>query len=132
MQIEQRPVRARRQQGLTLVGLIFMLAVLGFLGVLALKIAPTYMEYRAIQGAIVKAKAAGATPREIQASFDKSAVATYIESIGGKDLVIDKNNGEIEVSFAYEKRIPLVGPASLVLDYTGSTAKGGAPARPAE
>ncbi len=122
----------KRQRGISLVGLILTLAVLGFLGVLAMKIVPTYTEYRAIQNAIIKAKNAGSTVREIQASFDANADVGYITSINGKDLIISKENNEMEVSFAYEKKIPLFGPASLLLEYSGSTAKGGAPAASAD
>jgi hypothetical protein len=123
----------KHQQGLSLVGLMFMLAVAGFLGLLGLKIVPTFVEFRAVSSAIVLAKAAGSTVQEIRASFDKSAEVNYIDSISSKDLQIDKGEGGMEVSFAYEKKIPLVGPASLVLDYAGTTAKGGvAPAKPAQ
>jgi hypothetical protein len=122
----------QRQRGISITGLIFTLAVLGFLGILGLKIVPTYTEYRAVQGAIVTAKAAGSTVREIQASFDASATTAYISSISSKDLIIGKENGEMEVSFAYEKKIPLVGPASLLLEYAGTTAKNAAPAGKAD
>lgn len=120
-----------RQQGISLIGLIFTLAVLGMLGVLAMKIIPTYSEYRAIQSAIVKAKGAGSTVREIQASFSKSAEVGYISSISARDLIISREEGGLEVSFAYDKKIPLVGPASLLLEYAGSTSKTGVPAQPA-
>ena len=116
-----------RQAGISLVGLIFVLAALGFVGVLALKIVPTYTEYRAIQGAIVTAKATGGSVLEMQKSFDASAIAGYITSINSRDLIIAKENGETEISFAYEKKLPLVGPASLLLEYQGSTAKDGVP-----
>ncbi|MFS2003440.1 DUF4845 domain-containing protein [Duganella sp. CT11-25] len=115
----------KRQQGISVVGLIFVLAVLGFIGVLGLKIVPTYTEYRAIQNAIVTAKAAGGSVVEMQKSFDANAIAAYITSISGRDLIIAKENGETEISFAYEKKIPLVGPASLLLEYEGTTAKDG-------
>jgi len=114
-----------RQQGISLVGLIFVLAVLGMVLVLGMKIVPTYTEYRAIQNAIVTAKASGGSAAEIQRSFDAGASPSYISSISGRDLVIEKVNGETEISFAYEKKIPLVGPASLLLEYEGTTAKGG-------
>ncbi|WGG52316.1 DUF4845 domain-containing protein [Rugamonas sp. DEMB1] len=117
-----------KQEGISLVGLIVVLAVAGFVGILALKIVPTYSEYRAVLNAIKAAKATGGGVREIQNSFDANATVNYISSIGGKDLIIGKENGEMEVSFAYEKKIPLVGPASLLLEYAGTTAKGGAPA----
>ncbi|MFA9218650.1 MAG: DUF4845 domain-containing protein [Sphingomonadaceae bacterium] len=118
-------MRGNKQQGISLVGLIIVLAALGFVGVLAMKIVPTYSEYRAIQNAIVEAKKNGTTVVEIQKSFDANASVSYISSITSRDLVIGKENGEMEISFAYEKKIPLVGPASLLLEYQGSTAKGG-------
>ena len=122
-----------RQRGVSLVGLIVVLAVLGFVGVLGLKIVPTYTEYRAIQNAIVTAKSIGGNSVvEIQKAFDASATTGYISSINGRDLVIGKENGEMEVSFAYEKKIPLVGPASLLLEYQGTTAKSGLPAATAK
>jgi hypothetical protein len=110
------------ERGVSLVGLILILAVLGMLVLLGFKILPTYLEYRAISSAIILAKAAGGGPREIRSAFDRSASATYITSISGQDLSIDNDGTGMEVSFAYEKKIPLVGPASLVLDYAGSTA----------
>jgi type II secretory pathway pseudopilin PulG len=115
----------QRQEGISLVGLIVVLALLGAVLVLGLKIVPTYTEYRAIQNAIVTAKSAGSVV-EIQKAFDASAVASYISSINSRDLIIEKIDGQTEISFAYEKKIPLAGPASLLLEYEGTTAKGGA------
>jgi hypothetical protein len=112
----------QKQMGVSLTGLIFILAILGALAVLAMKIVPTVTEFMAIKKAIVTAKSAGSTPAEVRSSFDKQADVGYIDSISGKDLEIVPQNGVMEVSFAYEKRIPLVGPASLLLDYQGSTA----------
>lgn len=126
-------MQGKRQAGISLIGLIVVLALLGCLGVLAMKIVPTYTEYRAIQNAIVSAKqAGGANVAEIQKSFDAIATVNYISSISGRDLIIGKENGEMEVSFAYEKKIPLVGPASLLLEYAGTTAKNGVVAAKAD
>jgi Tfp pilus assembly protein PilE len=108
------------QSGLTLTGLIFMVAVVGLIAVLGLRIVPSVTEYMAVKKAIVSAKSAGNTPQEIRAAFDRQADVGYIQSITSKDLDISKEN---DVSFAYQKVIHLAGPASLVLDYEGSTAK---------
>jgi type II secretory pathway pseudopilin PulG len=110
-----------RQNGLTLVGLIFVLAVLGLIAVLAMKVTPTVTEYFSIRKAIVSAKAAGGTVPEVRAAFDRQASVGYIDSIGGKDLEIVRNGDEIEVSFDYQKKISLFGPVSLLIDYAGST-----------
>ena len=108
------------QSGLTLTGLIFMVAIVGLIAVLALRVVPSVTEYMAVKKAIVAAKSAGNTPQEIRAAFDRQANVGYIQSISSKDLDITKEN---DVSFAYQKVIHLAGPASLVLDYEGSTAK---------
>jgi len=117
------PILCKRQRGISLTGLIVALAVLGVIGLLAMRILPAYVEYRAVASAIVKAKTAGSTPQEVRASFDRSAEANYITSIGGRDLTVERVNGEQEVSFAYDRKIHLVGPASLLLEYSGSTAR---------
>lgn len=111
----------RRQAGVSLTGLIFILAIIGMIAVLGMKIVPTVTEFMAIKKAIVTAKSAGTTPAEVRSSFDKQAEVGYIDSISSKNLEIVPQNGAMEVSFAYEKRIPLVGPASLLIDYQGST-----------
>ena len=125
-------MRGRGQDGISLTGLIVVLALVGAIGVLAMKIVPTYTEYRAIGAAIAKAKAAGGTPQEIRAAFDRSAEVNYISAISGRDLTIERIDGNIEVSFAYDKKIHLAGPASVLLEYSGSTARGGATAPQAE
>lgn len=117
----QKLTTTKFQGGISLTGLILGLAVLGVVAVFALKLLPTYFEYSAVKEAIVRAKETGGTPREIQVAFDKSAGMNNVTAISGRDLTITREDGEVQVSFAYEKRVPLVGNASLVLDYAGTT-----------
>jgi hypothetical protein len=116
------------ERGVSLSGLIVVLAVLGVVAVFAMKIVPSYTEYRSIQDAIAKAKATGGSVAEMQRTFDKNAEVGYISAINGRDLEITRNGGEPEISFAYEKRFPLAGNVSLVIDYAGTTDKSGAAA----
>ena len=118
-------MQMQRQRGISLVGLIVLIAILGFFGVLGMKIVPTYTEYRSIMNGIELAKKNGTTVKEIQDSFNKSAEVGYISSISGRDLIIERQGGEFEISFEYEKKIPLFGPASILLEYNGTTAKAG-------
>jgi Tfp pilus assembly major pilin PilA len=111
----------RRQQGLSLVGFIFVIAIVALIAVLGMKVVPSVVEYAGIKKAITAAKNAGSTPAEIRTSFDKRAETGYIESVSGKDLQITKTNDGFDVSVAYEKRIALIGPASLVIDYVVGT-----------
>jgi Tfp pilus assembly protein PilE len=123
--MQGKNVSTAAQRGFSLSGLIFVFVVLGVLAVFAMKLLPTYSEYRSIQGAIVKAKAEGGSVADMQRTFDKNAEINSISAINGHDLVITKDNGETELSFAYEKRIPLAGNVSLVINYAGTTDKSG-------
>ncbi len=114
-----------KQSGITLVGLIMSLVVLGLIAVLAMKVAPTVIEFQAIKKAIVSAKSAGSSVREIQIAFEKQADVGYIESIKARDLIITRTSDGFDVAFEYEKRIPLFTSVSLVIDYSGTTAKNG-------
>lgn len=119
----QKKVFNRKQQGISLVGLIFVLAILAGLAVIVMKVVPTVTEYMAVNKAIVRAKTEGTTPVEIRNSFDKQAGVAYITSITSQDLEVYNGGNGLEVSFAYDKKIPLVGPASLLIEYAGTTDK---------
>lgn len=126
-------MRMQRERGISLIGLILVLAILGGIGLLAMQVVPTYIEYRAILGAIDRAKKdGGENIKDIQDSFNKSAEVGYITAIQGRDLIIVRENGQFEISFEYEKKIPLAGPASLLMEYKGSTAKEGVKKKAAE
>lgn len=117
----RRQVFIGAERGVSLSGLIAVLAVMGVVAVLALKVVPSYAEYRTIKDAIVKAKAGGGSVREIQNAFDKHAEINDVSAIRGRDLIISRESGDTEISFAYEKRIPLVGNVTLLIDYAGTT-----------
>jgi len=118
----------KKQAGVSVTGLILTLLVGFFIAVVMMRVVPSVTEYMAVKKAIVSAKSAGNTPQEIRAAFDRQAEVGYIQSISSKDLDISKEN---DVSFSYQKVIHLAGPASLVLDYEGSTARN-RPAKAAE
>lgn len=119
---QQKSSSMRSQNGLTLVSLIFILAVLGVIAVLALKVSPTVVEYFSIKKAVTAAQSSGNSVREIQSAFDRQTNVGYIESISGKDLEIVKNENGFDVGFAYPKKIELGGPVSLLIEYEWSTA----------
>jgi hypothetical protein len=126
--------RIGAESGVSLSGLIVVLIVLGALALVAIKVVPAFLEYRAVKDSIVKAKAeAGSgTVREIQQAFDKNAGVNDVSAISSRDLVITRDGGSTEISFAYEKRVPLAGNVSLLLDFTGTTDPSGVVAAKAE
>ena len=118
---DRTPVSSTKQQGISLTGLILVLMVLGVFALLAIKIVPSYLEFRAVRDGMARAKAAGGSVSEMRQAFDKSSEINNIDAIRGRDLVISNEGGSPQISFAYEKRIPLTARATLVIDYDGTT-----------
>lgn len=110
-----------RQRGLTLIGFVLGAVVVGAVLLVALRTVPSVVEYRAVVSAINKiASNRIESPREVQRAFDRFAAVDDITSIAGKDLLVQREpDGSMTVSFAYEKRISLYGPVSLVIEYEG-------------
>jgi hypothetical protein len=124
--------RLKHQTGLSLIGLIFVLGIVALIAMLGIKVVPTVIEYLNVKKAIQASKQAGPAPADIKRAFDRQADVGYIDAVTSRDLVITRNGEDVDVSFAYVKKIPLVGPASLLLEYEGTTAKSGAVAKKPE
>jgi hypothetical protein len=110
------------QRGISLSGLIVILIIVAMIGVLAAKVVPTYTEFLSAKKAIASAKFNGGAPSDIRMSFEKQRDVGYVDAITGKDLIIVPNtSGGFEVGFAYDKKITLIGPVSLLIEYQAST-----------
>ncbi|MFZ5542124.1 MAG: DUF4845 domain-containing protein [Pseudomonadota bacterium] len=109
------------QRGVSLLGLLFWAVVIGFVAVVGLKTFPSVNEYLTIQRAVNQiAKTGAASVPEIRIAFDKQKEIEYsIQSIGGKDLEITKENDKVVIGFKYDKEIELYGPVSLLIHYEG-------------
>ena len=107
-----------RQRGISFIGVLFVVGVLAFAGVIAAQAFPTVVEFQAITKAATKAKE-GSSVTEVRTIFDKAAQVDDIKSISGKDLEVSKEGDKTVVSFAYNKEIHIAGPAFLLLKYAG-------------
>ena len=111
----------RQQQGLSIVGLIIIGLIVVAVLALGFKLVPAVIEYIAIERAVQKIKGEGSTVRDIQASFDRHATIDDITSINSRDLDITKEGDQIVISYAYQKKIPVMDNVSIVIDFAGTT-----------
>ncbi len=115
-----------RQRGISLTGTIVTLAVLGFLGVMAAKLLPSYIDYFAVKKILAAMEQNGETKgtvREIRGAFERRNAIEDVKALRGEDLEIGKEGGETVVTAAWSVRIPLVGNASACLDFVVTTEK---------
>lgn len=111
------------QRGIGLVGLLVVAALLVLTAIVGMQVAPTATEYFAIKRAVKRSVEGAETVGEVRAAFDRFAAIDDIKSVTGKDLEIERDRGgRFVAGFRYARRIELFGPASLMLDYHGSSA----------
>jgi Domain of unknown function (DUF4845) len=113
----------RRQLGLSFTGLIFLMAIGIGIALFAMKVFPALAEYQAVKKAVIKTKEKVSTTAEVSRAFDLIAQVDNITSVTGKDLAVVKTSDGVEISFDYQKKLELFGPASLLLEFQGSTRK---------
>ena len=109
-----------KQQGISFIGVLIIVALLACAGVLGAQVFPTVVEYQAILKAVQKA-AQGGSVAEVRQIFDRATQVDDIKSIGPKDLEVSKENDKVVVKFAYNKEIHMFGPAFLLIKYAGQS-----------
>jgi hypothetical protein len=117
-------VRAnRRQDGVTLLGLLMWAIIVGFAALIVMKVLPTIVEYSTISKAVNKIAAEGLTTvPEIRAAFDRQKEIDYnVTAVSGKDLEVTKENDKVVIRFAYNKEVEIVAPVFLLIKYQGSS-----------
>ena len=109
------------QRGVTLFGLMFWAIVVGFTALVGMRVMPTLNEYFTIQKAVNRiAHENVSTVGAVRQAFEKQKEVEYsIQSIGGKDLNVTKENDKVMISFAYDKEIELLKPVYLLIKYEG-------------
>jgi Domain of unknown function (DUF4845) len=116
----------RKQHGVSLMGTIVVLAVLGFLGVMAAKLLPAYNEYWSVKKIFSTMEQGGMTKgtvREIRYSYEKLNGIEDVKSVRGEDLEISKEGGEAVVSATWSARVPMVANINACIDFYATTAK---------
>lgn len=116
-----------KQKGMTFIGLVLVVAAVIFLAVIGMKVVPAYIEFFSVKKAIQHIASDGTFQsmgkKEIAAAFDKSASAGYITVIKGSDLIVEKSAVGNVVRAEYQVVLPIVANASVLLDFSATSAK---------
>jgi Tfp pilus assembly protein PilE len=111
-----------RQRGVTLSGLLVVMTVLVVLGIFGLKLIPSYIEYAKAKtaiAAIAADRSKNSSVNEIRKAFDARANIDDIAAVKASDLEVTKEGGDVVISFAYRKEIPIAGNVGLYVDFVG-------------
>lgn len=114
-----------RQQGLTFMGFVMLMTVLGFFLLLLFKIGPIYLDHYKVVSALHGLKSdpdlASRTPQEILATLDKRFDIDMIKSVSTKENVyITKDIGQITVQIAYDVTEHILANIDVIVHFDNS------------
>lgn len=112
----------RRARGFSLGSLLVVILIVGGIVLPAVRAIPSLLEYFSVKRAASYAKQRAGNKREVAEYFDKQAQIDQIRALRGEDLTIQENdNGTIQsVTFSYRSEVPVYGPLSLLITYSGT------------
>lgn len=108
-----------RQLGISLTGLIVGAFLLIIVALLGMKTLPPYLEFFTAKKliTIIANEQRGGSVLDVRRAWQLKTAIENVESISEKDLEITKEAGEVVISFAYRKDIPLFGNVGVYLDF---------------
>jgi Tfp pilus assembly major pilin PilA len=115
-----------RQRGITILGFLFVAAVVVACAMIGFRLTPAYIEYYSIEKALIQALADTKdyrSPVEVRKAFQQRADAGYIESVRGADIEITKQGNEVVASASWTRKLHLVGNVSLFVDFEASASR---------
>jgi len=118
----------RNKQGGVSFLLVFLIGVmLALIAIGAMKIGPAYTEFATAKSAItaiVASEGRTGSVNEIRKAFNRRAAIDNITVVSADDLEVSKDGGDVVISFAYSKKVPLFSNVSVVIEFAASTAPG--------
>lgn len=117
----------RKQRGVTLTGLIVVLALLGMGAMLGFKLFNPYMQYFTIKKTFktlaLNPELSSGNRREVLNAYQRYSLIDGITSISEEDIEIAKDGNTLVISANYSVKVPLVANISLLVDFAPSSAK---------
>lgn len=115
----------RMQRGLSIIGLILVLFALVMVALFAMKVVPSFLEYRAARSAIEAIAAENLqSAGEVRRAFEMRSAIDNMDSVKPTDLEVTKEGNGLVIAFAYRKEVPLFRGVGLYIDYTARAGGG--------
>lgn len=110
-----------RQRGATFIGMVVIVAIIGFGLYAAMRLTPLYMEYlevaRALEQTAKEHQGEGVSPQTLRTALDRRWTIEDIKSIDTKDIEIIKKRNGYTMRAYYRAEAPFIGNVSLVVDF---------------
>ena len=108
-----------RQKGVTAIGWLVILGLIGFFTLLVLKMYPSYLEYYKISTVLemMEKESGYSGPAQVRDLAERKFDISYVEAVTPKDLKIKPRGKNYIVTAKYESRVHLFYNVSVVMDF---------------
>ena len=117
----EKPRLLRRQQGMTTMGVVILVAFVGIFAFAAIRLVPVYLNYMkvasVVSGVVQEFDGAGATSNMIRRSISNRFDIEMVSEIQSKDVTVTKVSGGYEVAAVYSHKAPFIANISFVVDF---------------
>jgi hypothetical protein len=111
----------KHQHGMTFIGLLCILALVGVILYAGIRLAPLYLNYmkiaRTLEAVATEVKGDNPDPQLIRGLIDRHFNIEDPSSITAKDVEITKSEDGIEMHVAYDDSVPYVANVSLAVHF---------------
>lgn len=117
-----------RQRGATFLGMLTIVAILGFGLFAAIRLVPLYLEYMAVVRAMEQTakENAGASQQTLRTSLIRRWTIEDIKTIEPSDIEIKRSGKGMVMRAYYRAEAPFISNISLVVDFDKTVPVGGA------
>lgn len=108
-----------KQKGVTAIGWLIILGLIGFFTLLTLKMSPAYMEYYKVVSALesLEKEPGLQSPADIRRLLNRRFNISYVETINEKDVKITSAGKYFRVTAKYDSRVHLFGNVYVVMAF---------------
>lgn len=113
-----------RQQGITFMGFVLLMVLIGFFALLGLKLVPVYLDHYKVLSVLKSLENDKDLPSrsrdEILKTFEKRWDIDMIDSVTKDDVTITKDMHRIKVQIAYDVTKPILGNVDALVHFDDS------------
>ena len=110
-----------RQQGLTFIGYLIILSIIGFFVLIALKLTPVYLEYfrvkRQVESLVDESGLKEKAAVQVRDLLNRRFGVDDIENIPPDQIKIEKREGDMKIQITWARQVHMMGNVDALVSF---------------
>ena len=110
---------SRKQSGMTAMGIVLLLAVIGIFAITAIQLTPVYLEFQAIATIMngITKEPKNSSPGQLRGTIEKRLDVNNVTVVTPKDFKFSKKTGVMTVSIEYNAEAPFMSNVYFLVKF---------------